>query len=87
MRRAGVFEQAKAMLHGSRWLDPATLVQGGDAPSAKPGEPVVVYCVYGHEVGRAAALQLRAAGIDARFLVGGIDGWTQAGRPVSDKPR
>jgi Fe-Mn family superoxide dismutase len=31
--------------------------------------------VYGHEVGRATALRLRAAGIDAHFLRGGIDGW------------
>jgi Fe-Mn family superoxide dismutase len=35
---------------------------------------VIVYCVYGHEVGRAAALRLRARGVDAHFLRGGIDG-------------
>ncbi len=42
---------------------------------------VVVYCVYGHEVGRATAMRLRAAGLNARFLSGGIDGW-QARRPA-----
>jgi len=42
--------------------------------------------VYGHEVGRATALRLRAAGVDARFLRGGIDGWQAAGRPVDSKP-
>ncbi len=83
VRRAGVFNEAPTMLPGARWADPAQLQRG--AVSAAPGEPVIAYCVYGHEVGRAAALQLRAAGIDARFLVGGIDGWASAGRPLSKK--
>jgi superoxide dismutase, Fe-Mn family len=83
VRRAGVFNEAKTMLPGARWADPAQLQRG--AVTAAPGEPVVVYCVYGHEVGRAAALQLRATGIDARFLVGGIDGWAGAGQPLVDK--
>jgi Fe-Mn family superoxide dismutase len=46
---------------------------------------VVVYCVYGHEVGRATAMRLRARGLDARFLRGGIDGWKTAGRPLAPK--
>jgi Fe-Mn family superoxide dismutase len=43
---------------------------------------VVVYCVYGHEVGRATAMRLRAAGVNARYLRGGIDGWVSAARPT-----
>jgi len=46
---------------------------------------IVVYCVYGHEVGRATAMQLRAAGLKARFLRGGIDGWRAAGRALQPK--
>jgi Fe-Mn family superoxide dismutase len=66
----------------SRWRDPAQVAQW----SAERGDrPVIVYCVYGHEVGRATALRLRAAGVDARFLRGGIDGWQAAGRPVQRK--
>ncbi len=84
VRRAGVFDQAATMIPGARWADPAQLQRG--AVAAGVGEPVIVYCVYGHEVGRAAALQLRAAGIDARYLRGGIDGWQNAGRPVTAKP-
>jgi Fe-Mn family superoxide dismutase len=49
------------------------------------GKPVIVYCVYGHEVGRATAMRLRAAGVDARFLQGGIDAWKAAGRPLASK--
>jgi Fe-Mn family superoxide dismutase len=48
-------------------------------------KPVVVYCVYGHEVGRSTAMRLRAAGVNARFLQGGIDGWKAAGRPLAYK--
>jgi Fe-Mn family superoxide dismutase len=47
---------------------------------------VVVYCVHGHEVSRATALRLRSAGVNARYLRGGIDGWRTAGRPLVAKP-
>jgi superoxide dismutase, Fe-Mn family len=47
---------------------------------------VIVYCIYGHEVGRATALRLRSAGVNARFLEGGIDAWQSAGRAVMAKP-
>jgi superoxide dismutase, Fe-Mn family len=42
--------------------------------------------VHGHEVSRATALRLRAAGLNARYLRGGIDSWQAAGRPIVDKP-
>lgn len=41
--------------------------------------------IYGHEVGRATALRLRAAGLQARYLRGGFDGWQAAGRAVEPK--
>lgn len=84
VRRHGVFSQAVSMIPGARWRDPATV--GAWAAELPAGAPLVVYCVYGHEVGRATALRLRAAGRDARFLRGGIDGWAAAGRAVVEKP-
>jgi Fe-Mn family superoxide dismutase len=48
---------------------------------------VIVYCVHGHEVGRATALRLRAAGLNARFLRGGIEGWQAAGRALEPKEK
>jgi chromate transport protein ChrA len=39
---------------------------------------VLVYCVYGHEVGRSTAMKLRAAGVRARFLPRGHR-WLDAG--------
>ena len=84
VRRAGVFEQARSTIPGARWCDPAAVATWvADLPA---GPEVLVYCVYGHEVSRATAIRLRAAGLNARYLRGGIDGWQAAGRPVLDKP-
>lgn len=84
VRRAGVFENAQAMLPGAQWKDPALVADwAGELDRTKP---VVVYCVYGHEVGRVTALRLRAAGLDARYLRGGIDGWQSTGRPLVPRP-
>ncbi len=83
VRRAGMFEKAEALIPGARWQDPAAVdTWARDLPADKE---IVVYCVYGHEVGRATALRLRAQGLKARFLRGGIDGWQAAGRPVEPK--
>ena len=83
VRRAGVFEGATSMIPGARWRDPAAIGQW--AAELPRDRDVVVYCVYGHEVSRATALRLRAAGINARYLRGGFDGWQSAGRPVAAK--
>jgi len=84
VRRAGVFEQATTLLPGARWLDPAAVDSW--AAELPAGRDVVVYCVYGHEVGRSTAMRLRAAGHNARYLRGGIDGWQAADLPVEAKP-
>lgn len=80
VRRAGVFEQASTQLPGAIWRDPVRVAQWGVA--LPHNTPITVYCVHGHEVSRATALRLRAAGLDARYLRGGIDGWIAAGRSV-----
>ena len=68
------------MAEGAEWRDPAQVdTWAGQLPA---GVPVVVYCVHGHEVSRATAMRLRATGIEARFLAGGLDGWQSQGRPV-----
>ena len=84
VRRAGVYGQARTMIPGARWCDPATVsTWSAELPA---DHERVVYCVYGHEVGRATAMRLRAAGLNARYLRGGVDGWQAAGRPLVDKP-
>ncbi len=83
VRRAGMFEKAETLIPGAHWRDPAKVdAWARDVPRDKE---IVVYCVYGHEVGRATALRLRAQGVKARFLLGGIDGWPAAGRPLDPK--
>lgn len=46
---------------------------------------VMVYCVYGHEVGMNTMLALRARGINASFLEGGIEAWRAQGLPLAPK--
>jgi len=83
VRRAGMFDQAETLIRGATWRDPAAVAAWArDVPRDKE---IVVYCVYGHEVGRATVLRLRAQGVNARFLRGGIDGWQAAGRPLDSK--
>jgi Fe-Mn family superoxide dismutase len=84
VRRAGVFEKADAMIPGSRWCDPGQVSVW--ATGLPKDREVVVYCVYGHEVGRATAMRLRAAGVKARYLAGGFDAWKTTGRPLAGKP-
>src|SRR6266481_4826740 len=55
---------------------------GRHLPAARP---VVVYCVHGQEVSQQAAAALRGAGIDARYLEGGITGWAELGLPLRKK--
>jgi superoxide dismutase, Fe-Mn family len=83
VRRAAVYEQAATMIPGARWRDPGEVADWASELSAD--RDVIVYCVYGHEVGRATAMRLRAAGLKARYLSGGIDAWQAAGRPVVQK--
>ncbi len=83
VRRAGVFEAARQMLPTATWRDPAR-VRDWSGELDRERE-IVVYCVYGHEVGRTTAMRLRAQGLKARYLRGGIDAWQSAGLPLVDK--
>ncbi len=83
VRRAAVFEEATTQLAGARWHDPATVDSW--ASSLPADRDIIVYCVYGHEVGRATALSLRAAGLHVRYLRCGLAGWQAAGRAVEPK--
>lgn len=83
VRRAGAYQAAPEVITGASWRDPERVEEWSAAlPRA---QPVVVYCVYGHEVGQSTAAILRSKGIDAKYLVGGIQGWKAAGLPVERK--
>lgn len=83
VRRAGVFEAAPTRLANAVWHDPSAVAAWAQRLPA--GHDVIVYCVFGHEVGRVTAMRLRAQGVRARFLAGGIDDWERAGLPTVAK--
>jgi len=65
---------------GGQWRDPARWLDWKDEiPSARPA---VVYCAFGHEISQGLVAALRALGVDARHLDGGIAAWRDAARPV-----
>jgi superoxide dismutase, Fe-Mn family len=86
VRRKGAYEAAPDVIAGAVWRDPERV---DDWAREFSGTEVVVYCVYGHEVGQSTAARLRGAGVAARYVVGGIEDWKVAKRPVqpkADKP-
>jgi Fe-Mn family superoxide dismutase len=83
VRRKGAYEAAPEVIEGAVWRDPEKVDEwAGELAGAE----VVVYCVYGHEVGQSTAARLRDAGVAATFLSGGIEDWKKDGRPVAAKP-
>jgi Fe-Mn family superoxide dismutase len=82
VRRKGAFEASNELIAGADWRDPESV----DRWAAEfAGREIVVYCVYGHEVGQSTAARLREAGVSARFLAGGIEAWKAAGLPLRSK--
>lgn len=83
VRRPAVYEQSDVVIPGAQWRDPGDVAAWAD-PLPRDRD-VLVYCVFGHEVGRATAMRLRAAGVRARFLRGGIDAWKASGLALQPK--
>jgi rhodanese-related sulfurtransferase len=84
VRREPAFLQSEAMISGALRRDPEQVRAWAKAlPSANA---VVVYCVRGHEVSQGAAAALSEAGIGARYLEGGLEGWKAAEGALDPKP-
>ncbi len=83
VRRAASYAQAVERIAGALWRDPTQL----DAWSREldASRLVLVYCVHGHDVSQAVALGLRARGLDARFVAGGIEACRAAGVALEAK--
>ncbi|SOE14301.1 hypothetical protein SAMN05877838_0983 [Hoeflea halophila] len=79
-RRAKFEDEARAIA-GSVWRDHMqSEIWGPDL--ARLGKPIIVYCVHGHNVSQLAVARLRAMGIDASYLEGGINAYEEAGGMV-----
>ncbi|AZP12363.1 Fe-Mn family superoxide dismutase [Undibacterium parvum] len=83
VRRAEDFAAASDMLAGASWYDPALLAQWSGTLDRT--RPVLVYCVKGLDIGRSAALSLRARGFEVRYLSGGIEACRSAGISLQAK--
>ncbi len=82
VRRDVRFAESDRMVPGALRCAPDAVA---DLVAAHPPGDVVVYCVHGLEIGEQAASGLRAAGWNARFLQGGIEGLIEAGLPTIRK--
>jgi Fe-Mn family superoxide dismutase len=68
------------IIEGATWRDPERLQEWiGELSKA---DPVVVFCAYGFHVGCRAAVALREAGFDAKYMKGGHSGWKATGGPI-----
>ena len=80
VRRANVRAQHGADIAGARWFDPAAWLDWKD--SIGSARPVVLYCAKGHEISQGLTTTLRVLGVDARYLVCGMQGWLAEGHAV-----
>lgn len=84
VRRRKAFDAGTDMIEGASWREPERVA---DWVGALPRDrPIVVYCVYGHNVSHDTVAALRGLGFDARALRGGIAAWHAIGGPVRQKP-
>ena len=84
VRRRAAFAASQEMVSGALRRDPDDLSWVSSLPAAGG---VVVYCVHGHEVSQNTAAALCHAGVDARYLEGGLEeGWKAAKGGVDPKP-
>ena len=85
VRRGPAFLESEATISGALRRDPEQARAW--AKSLPSANAVVVYCVRGHEVSQGAAAALSEAGIAARYLEGGFEGWKASQGPLDSKPR
>jgi len=73
VRKPEAFRDDDKLIIGAARRPPAEVDRWRTDFSA--GRAVIVYCVHGGETSQGVATALRAAGIDAAYLDGGIAGW------------
>ena len=83
VRKAPAFDAASRVISGAMRFLPDHVAEV--IPQLNRKRSVVVYCVHGHEVSQGAARALRADGIDASVLEGGLAAWEKAGLPTMAK--
>ena len=84
VRMADDFEAARDLLPTATHVDPGHVAAAAD--SLARDVPVAVYCVYGFWVSQDAVKELRARGVDARVVSGGIAAWHAMGGKTVPRP-
>jgi Fe-Mn family superoxide dismutase len=80
VRREEDYVQSGQVIQGAAWRDPSRVHEWSRELDAS--KPVVLYCLRGKDIGRSTVLALRSHGVDARYIVGGIEAWQAAGLPL-----
>ena len=75
VRREGKFAESRHLIAGALRCAPENVAAFAAAQKAlEPQREIVAYCVYGHNVSADAVATLRAAGLSASNLAGGMEG-------------
>jgi rhodanese-related sulfurtransferase len=83
VRAPDTFAAEATMIAGATWRNPFTI---NDWLKYLPRHrDIIVYCVHGYEISRNVCSAMRAAGLSATYLEGGIEAWKQAGAPTMQK--
>jgi Fe-Mn family superoxide dismutase len=72
------------LMDGAIWRDPDRVETW--VGQLSPDRPVAVYCAYGFHVGCNVTRALRARGLDARYVRGGLSAWYAAGGARAMRP-
>jgi Fe-Mn family superoxide dismutase len=72
------------LMDGAVWRDPDRVEAW--IGELSPDRPVAVYCAYGFHVGCNVTRTLRAQGLDARYVRGGLSAWYAAGGARAMRP-
>ena len=83
VRRRADIDASNESIPGATWKDPEQIDQWIDAVTKN--DDVVIYCVRGGSVSNSVVDRLHAAGVNARFIEGGVEGYKAAGGKVVSK--
>ena len=85
VRRKRTTTKSPAGIGDAQWHDPATVEQW--LPALPKEQEVLLYCVRGGSVSQSVQKQLEEAGIQARYVEGGIEAFQKGWQVRSDLPR
>ena len=80
VRKHGARKASGMTIENSIWRDPSLWLDWKDEVAAL-SEPIVFFCVHGHEVSQGMTAALCAMGKAAQYLEGGFSEWQNVGLP------